>query len=58
MLRHIPCRHTYIVAAGFRTIFAQPNADAVSETWDQVRDQLASVFPKMPTIGGTKDRAG
>jgi putative transposase len=36
-----------MVAAVFRTIFAQPNADAVSEAWDQVRDQLAVMFPKV-----------
>jgi transposase-like protein len=36
-----------MVAAVFRTIFAQPDADAVSATWDQVRDQLAGMFPKI-----------
>ena len=30
-----------MVAAVFRTIFAQPDPDTVAATWDQVRDQLA-----------------
>jgi putative transposase len=47
LLGHVPRSHTDMVAAVFRTIFAQPDADAVSETWDQVRDQLASMFPKV-----------
>jgi transposase-like protein len=36
-----------MVAAVFRTIFAQPDAAAVHATWDQVRDQLAERFPKL-----------
>ena len=36
-----------MVAAVFRTIFAQPDADTVSATWDQVRDQLCGRFPKI-----------
>ena len=47
LLSLVPKSHTDMVAAVFRTIFAQPNAEAVSETWDQVRDQLASMFPKI-----------
>jgi transposase-like protein len=44
-----------MVAAVFRTIFAQPDADAVSSTWDEVRDQLASRFPKIgPLMDGAK----
>jgi transposase-like protein len=35
-----------MVAAVFRTIFAQPHAEAVSDTWDEVRDQLTRSFPK------------
>ena len=35
-----------MVAAVFRTIFAQPDAHAVSAAWDEVRDQLAASFPK------------
>lgn len=47
LLGLIPRSHTDMVAAVFRTIFAQPDADAVSSTWDQVRDQLASMFPRV-----------
>ena len=36
-----------MVAAVFRTIFAQPDPTAVAATWDQVRDQLADRFPKI-----------
>ena len=36
-----------MVAAVFRTIFVQPNPQAVSATWDSVRDQLAAGFPKI-----------
>jgi putative transposase len=47
LLALVPRSHTDMVAAVFRTIFAQPDPDAVSNTWDQVRDQLASMFPKI-----------
>jgi putative transposase len=43
-----------MVAAVFRTIFAQPHVEAVSDTWDEVRDQLARAFPK---IGPLMDEA-
>ena len=36
-----------MVAAVFRTIFAQPDPDSMATTWDQVRDQLAGRFPKV-----------
>ena len=39
-----------MVAAVFRTIFAQPDADTVASTWDQVRDQLADRFPKIAAL--------
>ena len=47
LLALVPRSHTDMVAAVFRTIFAQPDPGAVSATWDQVRDQLASMFPKV-----------
>ncbi len=34
-----------VVAAVFRTIFTQPDADAVALTWDHVREELAARFP-------------
>src|SRR4051812_43992422 len=43
-----------MVAAVFRTIFAQPDAGTVAATWDEVRDQLAARFPK---IGPLMDEA-
>jgi putative transposase len=51
--RPTPTRHG-MVAAVFRTIFAQPDAATVAATWDQVRDQLAARFPK---IGPLMDEA-
>ena len=43
-----------MVAAVFRTIFAQPNPEAAAQTWDTVRDQLVAGFPK---IGPLMDAA-
>ena len=50
----VPKTHTDMVAAVFRTIFAQPDAETVAATWDEVRDQLAKSFPK---IGPLMDAA-
>lgn len=47
LLAHVPKTHADMVAAVFRTAFAQPDADAVSTAWDEVRDQLAKSFPKI-----------
>jgi transposase-like protein len=47
LLALVPRSHTDVVAAVFRTIFAQPDAESVSATWDQVREQLSSRFPKI-----------
>jgi putative transposase len=47
LLAHVPKSHADMVAAVFRTIFAQPDAAAVSKVWDEVRDQLAKSFPKV-----------
>ena len=46
LLALVPKSHKDMVAALFRTVFAQPNREAVSQVWDQVRDQLAASFPK------------
>jgi putative transposase len=46
--------HRDMVAAVFRTIFAQPDAHTVSATWDRVRDQLGGRFRK---IAGLMDDA-
>jgi putative transposase len=50
----VPKTHKDMVAAVFRTIFAQPDAATVAATWDSVRDQLAAAFPK---IGPLMDEA-
>ena len=39
-----------MVAAVFRTIFAQSDPDTVSSTWDQVRDQLGDRFPEIAVL--------
>jgi putative transposase len=53
LLALVPRSHTDMVAAVFRTIFAQPDADAVAATWDDVRDQLAARFPKIGPLMDT-----
>jgi putative transposase len=47
LLALVPKSHQDMVAAVFRTIFAQPDPDTVAATWDQVRDQLADRFPRI-----------
>lgn len=55
LLAHIPKTHADMVAAVFRTIFAQPDAKSVAGAWDEVRDQLAASFPKVgPLMDGAK----
>jgi len=39
-----------MVAALFRTIFAQPDPATVASTWEQVRDQLGDRFPKIAVL--------
>jgi putative transposase len=50
LLALVPRTHTDMVAAVFRTIFAQPDPKAVAATWDEVRNQLAGRFPKIGTL--------
>ena len=47
LLAMVPKNQMDMVAALFRTIFAQPDANAVAACWDQVRDQLADRIPKI-----------
>ena len=54
VLAQVPKGHAEMVAAAVRTIFAQPDAGTVANTWDSVRDQLAAAFPK---IGPLMDEA-
>ena len=46
LLAVVPKTHQHMAAALFRTVFAQPDTDAVTAAWDQVRDQLDASFPK------------
>ena len=39
-----------MAAAVFRTIFAQPDADAVDAAWDEVAAQLGARFPKVAAL--------
>ena len=50
LLALVPKSHQDMVAAVFRTIFAQPDPATVSSTWDQVRDQLGDRFPKIAVL--------
>jgi transposase-like protein len=54
LLAHVPKSHSDMVAAVFRTIFAQPDPGTAAATWDEVRDQLTARFPK---IGPLMDEA-
>jgi len=54
LLALVPKSHKDMVAAVFRTIFAQPDATAVHAAWEEVGDQLATAFPK---IGPLMDEA-
>jgi putative transposase len=54
LLAHVPKAQVDMVAAVFRTIFAQPDPDSMATTWDQVRDQLAGRFAK---VGPLMDEA-
>jgi putative transposase len=55
LLALVPKSHKDMAAAVFRTIFAQPTPEAVSQTWDTVGDQLAAGFPKIgPLMGAAK----
>jgi putative transposase len=55
LLAQVPKTHADVVAAVFRTIFAQPDPDAVHGAWEHVRDQLTASFPKAgPVMDGAK----
>src|SRR4051794_39169754 len=57
LLALVPKSHQDMVAAVFRTIFAQPDRDTVASSWDEVRDQLAAGFPKIaPLMERGQDR--
>ena len=55
LLAHVPKSPADVVAAVFRTIFARSDPGAVSQAWDEVRDQLTTSFPKVgPLMDDTK----
>ena len=55
VLALVPKSHADMVAAVFRTIFAQPDATTVASTWDAVRDKLTDRFPKIgPLMDGAE----
>ena len=55
LLAVVPRSHQHMAAAVFRTIFAQPDAAAVTEAWEQVADQFAASFAKIgPLMAGAK----
>ena len=55
LLALVPKSHKDMVAAVFRTIFAQPDPATVAATWDSVRYELAAAFPRIgPLMDGAK----
>ncbi len=58
LLAHVPKAQVDMVAAVFRTIFAQPDPDSMATTWEQVRDQLAARFPKIGPVDGRREGRG
>ena len=58
LLALVPKSHKDMVAAVFRTIFAQPDAEAVAATWDSVRDQLAAALPQDRAADGRRESRG
>ena len=56
LLALVPRSHQHMAAAVFRTIFAQPDPEAVVDAWDRVRDQLVASFTKVgPLMADAKD---
>jgi transposase-like protein len=51
LLAHVPKGQVDMVAAVFRTIFAQPDPNSMAATSEQVRDQLAGRFPNEQSAG-------
>jgi putative transposase len=47
LLAHVPKDKADMAASMFRMVFAQPDAAAVTATWDEIRDRLAMSFPKI-----------
>ncbi len=54
VLAHVTKGETEMVAAVFRTIFAQPDLASMSKQWDKVATELSARYPK---IGALMDHA-
>jgi putative transposase len=54
VLAHVTKGEAEMVAAVFRTIFAQPDLASMSKQWDKVRDDLTARYPK---VGALMDAA-
>ena len=50
VLAHVPKGEAEMVAAVFRTIFAQPDLASMSKQWDKVRDDLTARYPKVGAL--------
>src|SRR4051794_39708995 len=50
VLAHVPKSEAEMVAALFRTIFAQPDLASMSKQWDKVRDDLAARYRKVGPV--------
>ncbi len=53
VLAHVPKAETEMVAAVFRTIFAQPDLGSMAKQWDKVRDDLTTRYPKIGPLMDT-----
>jgi putative transposase len=53
VLAHVAKAETEMVAAVFRTIFAQPDLASMSKQWDKVQGELAARYPKIGTLMDT-----
>ena len=59
VLAHVAKGEGEMVAAVFRTIFAQPKLAPMSKQWDKVRDELAARYPKVgPLMDEARRRFG
>ena len=52
VLARVPRGSAEMVAAAIRTIFAQPDADAVAEQFDRIADMLGRQFPAVSSMLG------
>jgi putative transposase len=53
VLAHVPKGETEMVAAIFRTIFAQPDLTSMGKQWDKVAGELGARFPKIAALMDT-----